>query len=280
MRKHLLVVPMLAMVCFACSGEQPNDVLVTATEGISDIDQVAVDNDLHLPGGKVVRDVEWNSETHTASVILDAGTVSIKQATVGDLPVGVSYELRSPSGGLMFEVAIGSDEDRAVFWVNERTASDEMTMIRWVRERTVTEKYVLNGEELVVTYPDLPQEFIDKAVLHYKAGRYDSFRDHMELFDALAAFDEFYTPRMQNTLHWNSDGELLAAVASSEELANMIVANGEGTHERPDKVWAYTCSAAGACVFLKCPFFGPANMLCDLCTGIAVLCIMAPFILP
>jgi hypothetical protein len=228
-----------------------------------------------------VSELRWDSANKLLTFRVGSNQVGAVGASRMDgLPAGTSMELRDEDGTLCFGVAVGSNDAGDVSWVRERTESNELLMTRRVTESMVREEYWADGDHLVVTYPNLGDEVVARAVAHYLAGRESELDEVPQLVDAFRRFEAFYNRHRSNSLHNNADGDRLAAIATSEdflEASSEVIDDGSGS---PKRFWAYTCTGAAICAYFKCHFGGPFNSVCDLCAAVSILCLLTPFIVP
>jgi hypothetical protein len=277
--------PLIALLLFACSEADNAVVDLSAQRGQT----LEVET---TTGVFAVHSILCDAETRSTRIVLerdggradDRRTVTVAPATLnteGSLPAGVMYRLSDGHGEPLFEVSVGWDTDTGMSWAHERTRTDDLVIVRRLTDATATETYVINGERLNVTYPNIPWRDVERAVSHYKRLGPAGMRSQPQLVAALAAFEAFYTPHLGNSLHRNPDADLVAAVASSEPIAQAIAVAGGDSPLRPKpRVRDYICAGFGLCAFLKCPFFGPFNTLCDICSAVSVMCVFLPFIVP
>lgn len=182
-------------------------------------------------------------------------------------------------GGTFFEVSIAYDERTRELWVRERTAVDEMTLTMREHEGRVFETYEINGARLEFDRPAMTAAQLDKAIARYRSGEIASAAtpELREVGEKLAVFDAFYTPTMSNTLHHNSDGELLMALIADPTVAGLVTGE-DVTPQRADGSVQRLCYAASLCMAWKCKLGGITNPVCVACVGTYVTCVIAEII--
>jgi hypothetical protein len=182
--------------------------------------------------------------------------------------------IEDTDGRLLFEVTAEFDGRSLI--VSEGTKTDRLWIKRTETANDVEEHLILNGRELVVTYPRVDAQTMSESFESYRRGNHVEI--HPDLLQAFVKFEDFY--RTNNSLHGNRDATELISSLLSPELAEKVV---EYAAQRPEGsetpklehcgrcIGAY-CGGVGVATSLKCLFGGPANVLCDLGTIIGIAC--------
>jgi hypothetical protein len=185
---------------------------------------------------------------------------------------GIVSSISDLDGNTLFEMVFEYKDD--VFTAIERTPTDELKTTVFRNRNIVYETYNFNGRSLTVSYQNIDYLNMKKQCNQYSQGNYS--RVNPDLLVALVEFENFYS--MDNTLHDNEDGKLLASTLASPELAEYArtITIGDGP-PHPEKagglfmtVW---CGAVGVGTTIKCFVGGPGNPFCIMGTIVNLACI-------
>ena len=191
--------------------------------------------------------------------------------------MGVAVSIHDADDNLLFQVAAETDGHSLI--IAERTEFDRLYVKLTETANEIEEHYKFNRDELIVAYPKLDEVTMANSYNLYQRGIYEDIQP--ELLEAFIEFENFY--RMDNSLHWNSDADILLSTLFSDqfkEMASSKIANGSDAidnllqDETRKKSWFFDvyCATAGVVSGLKCFFGGPANIICDAAALTSIAC--------
>jgi len=157
---------------------------------------------------------------------------------------------------------------------------------------TTTEFYSINGNPRNYTYPTISVESKQATIDYYNRFEKPPIQSSAglakeapgpppepeiseEYLQVIRDFDPFYSPTVNNTLHNNRDGELLAYLFTNETISQ-IIADELGVSSGPLKK---ICQSCKICFAIKCLYGGGlANIVCQWCAACTVACLIVEFL--